>query len=66
MQDFQNRVRPLLQEPTHILDLMRQLDQGQHQSAPREIQRRTYALQWLVDQGILQRDINDKLLWIKP
>ncbi|MFM7589311.1 MAG: RecQ family zinc-binding domain-containing protein, partial [Bacteroidota bacterium] len=66
MQDFQNKIRPLLQEPTHVLELMRQLDPGPHQSAPSEIQRRTYALQWLVDQGIIQRQMNDTLLWIKP
>ncbi len=66
MRDFQNRIRPLLQKPTHVHELMKQLDQGLVQSSQGEIRRRTLALQWLVDQGIIQREINDKLLWIKP
>lgn len=66
MEDFQNRIRPLLQESTHVQELMKQLDHGPLQTAPGEIRRRTLALQWLIDQGIIQRELNDHLIWIKP
>ena len=64
MQEFQNVIRPLLQKPTLIYDLMHQLNQGPVQIAQGEIRRRSLAIQWLIDQGIIQRDENDMLLWI--
>lgn len=64
MQNFQQAIRPLLQSPIPVHDLMRQLNQGPLQIARGEMRRRTLALQWLIDQGIIQRDENDRLLWI--
>lgn len=66
LQEFQNRVRPLLQSPQRIHELMHHLERGSMQIAPSERKRMTLALQWLIDQGIIHRDSNDKLLWKAP
>jgi ATP-dependent DNA helicase RecQ len=66
LKEFQKRIRPLLQSPKPLQELMLHLEQGPLPIAQQERKRMTLALQWLIDQGIILRDSNDRLLWAAP
>jgi len=65
-QDWVHALRPYLNLPTHPAELRNALERDGLVHNPEDWERQIQALTWLVHEGLVERDQDDRLLWKKP